>query len=122
MILDYKVIKLINPKGNELNILLKMVLKLGSQYFGYLMQRAGSLQKNTDAEERRMRWRPLEIVKIASLTRWTLSSKQTLGDSGDREPDVLQVLGLQGWTQQQLGCNSNTFPSLSLRQIHTFGF
>ena len=43
--LDCKEIKPVNPKGNHPEYLLEgLVLKLKSQYFGYLMQRADSLK------------------------------------------------------------------------------
>ena len=61
-----KEIKLVNPKGNNPKYSLKgFMLKLKLQYFGYLMQRADSFEKNVmlgkiEVERRRgrqrMRW------------------------------------------------------------------
>ena len=44
--LDSKMIKLVNPKGNQSwNLLEGLMLKLKLQYFGHLMQRTDSLEK-----------------------------------------------------------------------------
>ena len=44
--LDCKEIKLVNPKGNQLEYSLEgLMLKLKLQYFGHLMQRTDSLEK-----------------------------------------------------------------------------
>ena len=65
-LLDSKEIKLVNPKENQTwNSLEGLILKLKLQYFGYLMQRADSLQKTLLLEKiegrkrrgwQRMRW------------------------------------------------------------------
>ena len=64
--LEYKEIQQVNPKGMSLEYSLeKLILKLNLQFFGYLMRRTDSLEKNPDAgkygkqEEKgmkRMRW------------------------------------------------------------------
>ena len=44
--LDFKEIKLVNPKGNLPEYILeRLTFKLKLQYFGHLMQRANSLEK-----------------------------------------------------------------------------
>ena len=44
--LDYKEIQPVHPKGDQSWVFLKgLILKLKLQYFGHLMQRAGSLEK-----------------------------------------------------------------------------
>ena len=65
-LLDFKVIKPVNPKGNRPeNSLKRLMLKLKLQYFGHLMRRADSLEKilmlgNIEGGRRRgqqrMRW------------------------------------------------------------------
>ena len=48
--LESKEIKVVNPKGNQPWIFIRRtVAKLKLQYFGHLMQRADSLEKNSDA-------------------------------------------------------------------------
>ena len=44
--LDCKEIKPVNPKGNQFWIFIEMMLKLKLQYFGYLMWRTDSFEKN----------------------------------------------------------------------------
>ena len=52
--LDSKQIKPVNPKGNNPEYTLEeLMLKLKLQYFGYLMRRANSLEKNPDAGKNR---------------------------------------------------------------------
>ena len=43
--LNSKKIKLVNPKRNQLWILIGLIVKLKLQYFGHLMQKANSLEK-----------------------------------------------------------------------------
>ena len=48
--LDFKEIQPVNPKGNQSEYSLEgLMLKLKLQYFGHLMQRTDSLEKNPDA-------------------------------------------------------------------------
>ena len=64
--LDFKEIKPVNSKGNQLEYSLEgLMLKLKLQYFGHLMQRTDSLEKtlilgNTEGRKKRgqqrMRW------------------------------------------------------------------
>ena len=64
--LDSKVIKPVNPEGNQFEYWLEgLMMKLKLQYFGHLMQRANSLEKplmlgkiegRRRREQERMRW------------------------------------------------------------------
>ena len=48
--LDWKEIKTVNPKGNQSGCSLEgLMLKLKPQYFGHLMRRVDSLEKDSDA-------------------------------------------------------------------------
>ena len=64
--LDCKEIKLVNPKGNQLEYSLEgLILKLKLQYFGHLMHKANSLGKtlitgNDNKGKRRRRWQKMK--------------------------------------------------------------
>ena len=77
--LDCKEIKLVNPKGNQLEYSLEgLMLKLKLQYFGHLTHKANSLGKNLITGNN---WRQKEKVAENEMN-WLNGheSEQTLGD------------------------------------------
>ena len=110
--LDWKEIKLVNPKRKQTWIFIRgLMLKLKFQYFGYLMWRADLLEKTlmlgkTEGRRRRGRQR----------MRWLDSSTDSMGMSlrisrrwwRIGKPDVLQSMGvaksrtrLNDWTTKR---------------------
>ena len=71
--LDCKEIKLVNPKGNQLEYSLEgLILKLKLQYFGHLMHKANSLGKtlitgNDNKGKRRRRWQKMKWTDSAAM-------------------------------------------------------
>ena len=71
--LDHEEIKPVNPKGiNPEYSLEGLMLKLKLQYFGYLIQRVNSLEKNLmlGKTEGKRRWGQHRMRQIASTTHW----------------------------------------------------
>ena len=69
--LDSKEVKLVSPKGNQLE---ELMLKLKLQHFGHLIGRADSLEKTlmmAKTEGRRRRGRQKIDGQMASPTGWT---------------------------------------------------
>ena len=83
--LECKEIKPVNPKGNQINPLEWLILKL--QCFGHLMRRADSLEKTVilgriKARRRRGRHRTIWLVDITDSKH---EFGQTLGDGEGQE-------------------------------------
>ena len=86
--LDGKEIRPVNPKGNQPWIfIVGLMLKLKLQYFGYLMQRASSLEKTLmlgkiEGKRRRGQQRMSWLDHITDLTDMNLTKLQEIVDRG----------------------------------------
>ena len=107
---NQSILKEINPEYSLEGLMLKLKL----QYFGHLMRRANSLEKTLmlgKIESRRRRRHKRWDGWMASSTQWTWIWAKSGTAVEDREPGVLQSIGLQTvrhklMTKQQTTTNS----------------
>ena len=90
------ILKEINPKDS----LEGLMVKLKVQHFGYLMQRAKSLEKTLilgKIEGKRRGWQRMRLLdSITDSVNMNLSKPQQ--EVNNRQPGMLQSLALQSWT------------------------
>ena len=80
----------------------ELILKLKLQYFGHLMQRAGSFEKTLMLGKfkgrRRRGWQRIRWMASTSQWTWAWASSESWWMTG--KPGVLQSVGSQSWTEQ----------------------
>ena len=124
--LDSKDIQPVHPKRNKSWYSLEgLMLKLKLQYFGYLMQRANSLEKTLMLRktEGRRRWGRQRIRWLDGITHSMDKSFSKLQEEWRTgKPGVLQSMGLQ--KSETLLNNNNDKPKIPVSSVllhYTFG-